>query len=285
MPTRRGRAPRHRATVSRPGGPSAPRAPARCPAPTARPPTTTTTWSARASAARFEVEPITVTPALAQHLPELEFGDDVQGRGDVVRDQQLGVRRERPGQCQALQLPARQPGALVADQQPEPSLALSARREAARPRAGAASVVSTAGRARAVPPNRGHASRCAQPDVVSDGAGQHPRQLADVAHLVGAQELLRVVHGLAVPAQLPAVVHDPGERAQQRGLPGADGADDEHQLARGARSGRRHGPPACRPRAPRRSRPGRGGAAACGPRSAARAPCPAIMSTPGTGAE
>ena len=55
----------------------------------------------------------------------------------------------------------------------------------------------------------------AEADVVADAAGQHPRQLGDVADLVGAQEHLRLGDGLAVPAQGAGVVDDAGEGAQQ----------------------------------------------------------------------
>ena len=57
--------------------------------------------------------------ALAQRLPQLELGDDVERGGDVVGDEQLRLRRQRPGQGEPLQLTTGEPGALVPDEQPE----------------------------------------------------------------------------------------------------------------------------------------------------------------------
>ena len=101
--------------------------PARCPQSPSRscqvpwaatvPPSSTTTWSAWTSAARFDGRADHGHPVLAQRPPQRQLGGDVQRRRHVVGDQQLGTRRQRPGQRQPLQLPAGQPGALVPDEQ------------------------------------------------------------------------------------------------------------------------------------------------------------------------
>jgi hypothetical protein len=53
---------------------------------------------------------------LAQRRPQLDLGGGVEGAGDVVGQQQLGVGRERPGQGEPLDLSSREPDAAVTDQ-------------------------------------------------------------------------------------------------------------------------------------------------------------------------
>ena len=158
----------------------------------------TTTRSAWVSAARFEVEPIDGHAVVAQGAPQVELGRDVQRRGHVVGDEQLGARGERAGQRQPLQLAAGQPGALVADEQAEAG-------------AGGGEVVVELGGGDGVV----GVDLVAEADVVGDGAGQDAGQLGDVADLVGAQEHLGLGDRLAVPAQGAGVVHDAGQGAQQ----------------------------------------------------------------------
>jgi hypothetical protein len=70
-----------------------------------------------------------------------------------------------------------------------------------------------------------------EPDVVGERSGQHTRHLGHVRHLAGAQERLGVRDLGAVPQDLAGVLHEPGQRGQQRRLARAHLAQEQHQLA------------------------------------------------------
>jgi hypothetical protein len=46
-------------------------------------------------------------PAAEQTIPQLGFGVDVEGRGQIVENQQLGLGGEHAGRRRALHLPKR----------------------------------------------------------------------------------------------------------------------------------------------------------------------------------
>ena len=83
------------------------------------PSTSTTTLSARASAARFESHRPPCAP-LPQGGPQLDLGRGVEGAGDVVGEQQLGVGGQRPREREALHLTSGQPHAAVPDERVGP---------------------------------------------------------------------------------------------------------------------------------------------------------------------
>ena len=178
-----------------------------------RPSTSTTTRSAWASAARFDVAPTTVDAALPQRGPQLDLGRGVERGGDVVGQQQLGVAGESAGQRQPLHLAAGQPDSPVADQ-----------------RLGSAGRLDVGGEPGGLEGRAEHPVGVVEEDVVGEGPGEHPGHLGDVGDPAGPQERLRVLDGPAVPADLAGAGDQARQRREQAGLPRADLAEEQHQL-------------------------------------------------------
>ena len=250
--------------VSRPGAPSAGDSSRHGPSSTTRPASSTTTRSAWASAADLLVAPITAAPrarsACHSSISVVASSADETSSASS-RSASAG---QRAGQREALHLPAGEAYAAVPDE-----------------RVGAAGLGDVAPHAGGLERRHDRAVRVVEGDVAGERAGQHPRHLRDVGDPRRAQGGLRVVDDLVVPADVAGAAHQPGQRAEQAGLAGADLAEQQHQLAGAAPRGRRPGRRACRRRARRRGRAGPACAAGRGRGRPGRRPCRATRSTPG----
>jgi hypothetical protein len=136
----------------------------------------------------------------------------VQRAGDVVGEEQLRARGEGSGEREPLDLPAGQPHAAVTDDGVD-----------------ATGLLDVAAEPRGVH-GGGDLARVVEPDVVQEGAGEHPRDLGHVRHLAGAEEHLGVGHLRAVPAQAAVVVHQARQCGEQAGLARPDLAQQQDEL-------------------------------------------------------
>jgi hypothetical protein len=134
---------------------------------------------------------------VTQRPPELDLGGRVERAGDVVGQEQLGVGGQRSRQGETLDLSPGEAYATVTDDRVRAARLLDVELE---PRVGDRAVERPV---------------VAQPDVVGEGAGEHPRHLGDVRHLPRPQEGLRVLDQLVVPPDGAGVLDQAGQRRQQ----------------------------------------------------------------------